>query len=93
MQIIQCVTSHCIMNFEKNFIYLMVVKPFNINESGIVVNHNLCTYKCSFSYFLLLYNKQSYIHSLYNAMSQVVLFAYPIKLNISTKNRVTINMN
>ena len=57
-----------------------------------MINHSLRTYKCSFSYFLLLYmlqNKQSNRHSLHSVTSHVVLFAYRIMLNVSTRNRVT----
>ena len=38
----------------------------------------------------MLQNKQSNSHSLYSMASVVVLFAYPIKLNILTRNGVTI---
>ena len=37
----------------------------------------------------MLPNKQSRRHSLCNVMSHVLLFAYRIKLNVSTKNTVT----
>ena len=37
----------------------------------------------------MLQNRQSHRHSPCSVMSHVVLFAYPIKLNVSTKNRVT----
>ena len=37
----------------------------------------------------MLQNKQSDRHSLYSMTSVVVFFAYPIKLNILTRNRVT----
>ena len=32
---------------------------FNMNESGLVINHSLCTSKCIFSYFWLLYATKS----------------------------------
>ena len=38
-------------------------------------------------------NKQSNRYSLYGMTSVVVLFAYPIKLNISTRNRKELYMN
>ena len=41
-----------------------------------------------FQYYMLQ-NKQSNSHSLYSMTSVVVLFAYPIKLTILTRNRVT----
>ena len=53
-----------------------------------MINHSLHTYKCSFIYFLLLYDtivSQSHRQSLCSVMSHVVLFAYLIKLNISTR--------
>ena len=40
-------------------------------------------------HYHMLQNKQSNRHSLYSMTSVVVFFAYPIKLNISTRNRVT----
>ena len=40
-------------------------------------------------HYYMLQNKQSNSHSLYSMTSVVVLFAYPIKLNISTRNGVT----
>ena len=51
-----------------------------------MINHSLRTCKCSFSYFLLLYSNR---YSSYSVTSHVVLFAYSIKLNISTRKRVT----
>ena len=40
------------------------------------------------SHYHMLQNKQSDRHSLYSMTSVVVFFAYPIKLNILTRNRV-----
>ena len=40
-------------------------------------------------HYYMLQNKQSNSHSLYSMTSVVVLFAYPVKLNILTRNRVT----
>ena len=40
-------------------------------------------------HYYMLQNKQSNRYSLYSKTSVVVLFAYPIKVNISTRNRVT----
>ena len=40
-------------------------------------------------HYYMLQNKQSNSHSLYSMTSVVVLFAYPIKLNILTRNAVT----
>ena len=40
-------------------------------------------------YYYMLQNKQPNRYSLYSMTSVVVLFAYPIKLNISTRKRVT----
>ena len=40
-------------------------------------------------HYYMRQNKQSNRHSLYSMTSVVVLFAYPIKLNILTKKRVT----
>ena len=40
-------------------------------------------------HYHMLQNKQSDRHSLYSMTSVVVFFAYPIKLNILTTNRVT----
>ena len=40
-------------------------------------------------HYYILQNKQFNKHSLYSMTSVVVLFVYSIKLNISTKNRVT----
>ena len=40
-------------------------------------------------HYCMLQNKQSNSHSLYIMTSVVVLFAYPIKLNILTRNGVT----
>ena len=40
-------------------------------------------------HYYMLQNKQSNKYSLYSMRSVVVLFAYPIKLNISTRKRVT----
>ena len=40
-------------------------------------------------HYHMLQNKQSDRHSLYGMTSVVVFFAYPIKLNILTRNRVT----
>ena len=37
----------------------------------------------------ILQNKQSNRYSLYSMTSVIVLFAYPIKSNISTRKRVT----
>ena len=36
-------------------------------------------------HYYMLQNKQSDRHSLYSMTSMVVLFAYPIKLNVSTR--------
>ena len=40
-------------------------------------------------YYHMLQNKQFNRHSLYSMTSVVVLFAYPVKLNILTRNGVT----
>ena len=40
-------------------------------------------------HYYMLQNKQSNRHSLYSMTLVVVLFAYPVKLNISTRNGVT----
>ena len=40
-------------------------------------------------HYHMLQNKQSNRYSLYGMTSVVVLFAYPIRLNISTRKRVT----
>ena len=40
-------------------------------------------------HYHMLQNKQSDRHSLYSMTLVVVFFAYPIKLNISTRKRVT----
>ena len=40
-------------------------------------------------HYYMLQNKQSDRHSLYSMTSVVVLFAYSIKLNISTRKEVT----
>ena len=40
-------------------------------------------------HYYMLQNKQSNRYSLYSMTSVVVLFAYPIKLNISTRKEVT----
>ena len=40
-------------------------------------------------HYYMLQNKQSNGYSLYSMTSVVVLFAYPIKLNISTRKGVT----
>ena len=40
-------------------------------------------------HYYMLQNKQSNSHSLYSVMLVVVLFAYPMKLNILTRNGVT----
>ena len=40
-------------------------------------------------HYCMLQNKQSNRHSLYSMTSAVVLFAYPIKFNISTGSAVT----
>ena len=50
-----------------------------------MINHNLRTYKSAVSvifYYYMPQNKQAQRHSLCSVMSHVVLFAYPIKLNI-----------
>ena len=39
--------------------------------------------------YYMLQNKQSNRYSLYSMTSVVELFAYPIKLNISTRKKVT----
>ena len=53
MQIIQCVTLHCIMTFEK-INYLEVVELLHINEGLIKLIIALCTYKCSFKSFSIV---------------------------------------
>ena len=40
-------------------------------------------------HYYMLQNKQSNSHSLYSMTSVVVLFPYPIKSNISTRNGIT----
>ena len=40
-------------------------------------------------YYYMLQNKQFNRYSLYSMRSVVALFAYPVKLNVSTKNGVT----
>ena len=40
-------------------------------------------------HYYVLQNKQSNRYSLYSMMSVVVLFAYPIRLNVSTRKAVT----
>ena len=40
-------------------------------------------------HYHMLQNNQSDRHSLYSMTSVAVFFAYPIKLNILTRNRVT----
>ena len=56
-----------------------------------MINHSLRTYKCCsvIFYCYMPQNKQSHGHLLCSVMSHVVLFAYPIKLNIWIKNTVT----
>ena len=55
-----------------------------------MINQSLRTYKYSLSYFLLFYTTKYAIScTLCSVMSHVVLFAYRIILNISTRNTVT----
>ena len=58
-----------------------------------MINHIILrTYKRIFSCFLLcmIQSKQSHRHSIIMlCVSRVALFAYPMKLNVSTKNTVT----
>ena len=79
------------MTFEKRLIYFEVVKLLQINEeaqlSVIAYAHTSAVLVISYCY--TVQNKQSHRHSLCSVMSHVVLFAYSIKLNISTRSRVT----
>ena len=49
-----------------------------------MVNHSLRTHKyiLVIFYCYILQNMQSHRQSLYNVMTHVVLFSYPIKLNL-----------
>ena len=91
MKVTQAVTSLCIISFHKSFNDLNSTKNITLKYLGLCVKHSLRTCRCSFIYFSLLYatKKQSNGHSLYSMTSVVVLFAYPIKLNISTRKGVT----
>ena len=55
-----------------------------------MVNHNVRSYSVVSVIFhcYMLQNKQSHGRSC-SLMSDVVIFAYPIKLNISTRSRIT----
>ena len=82
MKITQPVTSLCIITFQKSFINLkrtkdITLKAYTHANVILVIFH-----------YYMLQNKQFNRHSLYSMTSVVVLFAYSIKLNISTKKRV-----
>ena len=89
MKITQPVTSLCIITFQKSFIDFKSTQNITLKYLGLYVSLHTC--KCRFSYFSLLcaINKQSNRYSLYSMMSVVVLFAYPIRLNVSTRKAVT----
>ena len=90
MKVTQPVTSLCIITFQKSFIDLKSTQNVILKYLGMYVKHSLYTCKCSFSFhYYMLQNKQSNRYSLYSMTSVVVLFAYPIKLNISTRKGVT----
>ena len=48
-------TSLCIITFAKSFIYLKSTQNVTLKYLGLYVKHCLHTWKCSFSYFSLLY--------------------------------------
>ena len=79
----QPVTSLCIITFQKSCINLKstpVITPKYIHVSVVLV---------IFHYYMLK-NKQSNSHSIIQYdVGVVVLFAYPVKLNILTRNGVT----
>ena len=91
MKVTQSVTSLCIITFQKILIVLKSTQNITLRYLGLYVKHSLQTYKCSFGYFSFYVpqNKQTNGYSLYGMTSVVALFAYPIKLNISTKKGVT----
>ena len=91
MKVTQPGTSLCIITFQKSFIDLKITQNITFKYLGMYVKHSLHMCKCSFSYFFyyMLQNKQSNRYSLYSMKSVVVLFAYPIKLNISTRKEFT----
>ena len=92
MKIIQPVMSSCIMLFKKLYIFeVKVFKVLHINVRPwmlIIVYINQSVVSVVLHYYMLR-NKQFRGHSLYNMTSVVVLFAYLIKLNISTTSAVT----
>ena len=56
MKIIQRVTSHCIVTFEKaSFDSFKSNQTIAQKLGGLVINHSLRTYKYSFIYSLLLH--------------------------------------
>ena len=78
--------------FSKSLIDLKSTQNITVKYLGLYVKHCLHACKCSFSYFhhyIYATNKQSNRYSLYGMTSVVVLFAYPVKLNISTRKGVT----
>ena len=91
MKFTQSVTSLYIITFQKSFLDLKSTKNIRLKYLGLYVKHSLHTYKCSSSYFnyFMLQNEQSNGYSLHIMTSVVVLFAYLIKLNISTRKGVT----
>ena len=92
MKVTQPVTSLCIITFQKSFIDLKSTQNITLKYLGMHVKHSLYTHVSAvlviFRYYMLQ-NKQSNRYSLYSMTSVVVLFAYPIKLNISTRKGVT----
>ena len=84
-------TSLCIITFQKSFINLKSTQNITLKCLGLDVKHSLHTCKLVLVIFHchMLQSKQSDRQSLYSMMSVVVFFAYPVKLNILTRDRVT----
>ena len=91
IKITQPVTSRCIITFQKSFINFKSTQNITLKSLDLDVNI-ACTHASVvlvIFHYHMLQNKQSDRHSLYSMTSVIVFFAYPIKLNISTRKRVT----
>ena len=83
-------TSLCTIAFQKSFIDLKSATNITLKYLGLYINiaYTHASVVLVIFHYYVLQNKQSNRYSLYSMTSAVVLFAYPIKWNTSTRKGV-----
>ena len=91
MKISQPLTPLCIITFHKSFIDLKSTQIEHLNTQACMLNiaYTHASIVLVIFHYYMLQNKHFNRYSLYSMTSLVVLFAYPVKLNISARKEVT----